>query len=61
MVIEQPMGDEEALLIVKGDDRRDPAPTKWFYGIYSRLVLGLVIPKTLKMGVVPACMVLRMK
>ena len=27
----------------------------------KRLVLGPVIPKTLKMGVVPACMVLRMK
>ena len=50
-----------ALLIVKGDDRGDSALTKWFYGFNFRLVLGPVIPKTLKMGVVPACMVLRMK
>ena len=34
--------------------------TKWFYGFDSRLVLGPV-PKMLEMGVVPACMVLRMK
>ena len=35
----------------------------WFYGFNSRLVLGPVdvIPKTLEMGVVPACMVLMMK
>ena len=48
-----------ALLIVKGDNRGDSALTKRFYGFNSRLVLGPVIPKTLKM--VPACMVLRMK
>ena len=30
-------------------------------GFDSRLLLGPVIPKTLKMGVVPACMVLTMK
>ena len=30
-------------------------------GWISGLVLGPVIPKTLKMGVVPACMVLMMK
>ena len=35
--------------------------TKWFYGFNSKLVLGPVIPKTLKMGVVPACMVFMMK
>ena len=46
---------------VKGDDRRDLAPTKRFCGFDSRLVLGPVIPKTLKMGVVSACMVLMMK
>ena len=39
----------------------DPALTNRLYGFDSRLVLGAVIPKTLKMGVVPACMVLRMK
>ena len=39
----------------------DQALTKWFYGFNSRLVLGPVIPKTLKMGVIPACMVLMMK
>ena len=39
----------------------DPALTKWFHGFNSRLVLGPVIPKMLKMEVVPACMVLRMK
>ena len=49
------------LLIVKGDDRGDLAPTQRFCGFDSRLVLGPVIPKTLKMGVVPACMVLMMK
>ena len=42
-------------------NRGDPALTKWFYGFNSRLLLGPVIPKTLKMGVVPACMVLTMK
>ena len=41
--------------------RGDQALSKWFYGFNSRLVLGPVIPKTLKMGVVPACMVLMMK
>ena len=48
-------------MIVKGDDRGDQAPTKWFYGFNSRLVLGPVLPKTLKMGVVSSCMVLMMK
>ena len=47
--------------MVKGDDRGDPALTKWFYGFDTRLVLGPVILKTLKMGVVAACMVLGMK
>ena len=42
----------------KGDDRGDLAPTKRFCGFDSRLVLGPVIPKTLKLGVIPACMVL---
>ena len=46
---------------VKGNDRGDSALTKWFYGFNSWLVVGPVIPNTLKMGVVPACMVLRMK
>ena len=53
--------DCEPLLIVKGDDRGHLAPTKRFCGFDSRLVLGLVIPNTLKMGVVPTCMVLMMK
>ena len=47
-----------------GSKRRrlgDSALTKWFYGFNSWLVLGPVIPKTLKMGVVPGCMVLAMK
>ena len=35
----------------------DLAPTKRFCGFDSWLVLGPVIPKTLKMGVVSACMV----
>ena len=48
------------LVIVKGDDRRDPVMTKWFYWFNSRLVLVPVIPKKLKRGVVSACMVLRM-
>ena len=42
--------------IVKGDS----VLKKWFYGFNSWLVLGPVIPKTLKVGVVPACVVLRM-
>ena len=46
---------------LKGDDRGDPALTKWFYGFHSQLVLGTVIPKTFKMVVVPACIVLSMK
>ena len=41
--------------------RGDPALTKRFYGFDSRLVLDPVIPKMLKMGVVPARMVLMMK
>ena len=41
-------------VIVKGDDRGDLAPTKRFCGFDSRLLLGPVIPKTLKIGVVPA-------
>ena len=39
----------------------DPALTKRICGFDSRLLLGPVIPKTLKMGVVPPCMVLMMK
>ena len=39
----------------------DLAPTKRCCGFDSRLLLGPVITKTLKMGVVPACMVLMMK
>ena len=39
----------------------DLAPTKRFCGFDLWLVLGPVIPKTLKMGVVSACMVLMMK
>ena len=39
----------------------DPALIKRFCGFDSPLVLGPVIPKTLKMGMVPACKVLRMK
>ena len=50
-----------APVIIKGDDRGNPALTKWFYGFDSRWVLGPVIPKTLKMVVAPACMVLTMK
>ena len=49
------------VLIVKGDNRGDPELTKRICGFHSRLVLGPVIPQTLKMGVVPACMVLTMK
>ena len=51
----------EPLLIVKGDDRGDPALNKRICGFDSRLLLGPVKPKTLKMGVVPACMVLKIK
>ena len=45
----------------KGDDSGDLALTKRICGFDSRLLLGPVIPKTLKMGVAPACMVLTMK
>ena len=45
---------------VKGDDRGNPA-TKRICGFASRLLLGPVIPKTLKMGVAPPCMVFTMK
>ena len=51
--------------VAPGDRKRrrqgDPALTKRFCGFDSRLLLGPVIPKTLKMGVIPFCMVLRMK
>ena len=50
-----------SLLIVKGDDRGDPALTKRICGFDSWLVLGPVIPKTFKFGVVPLCMVLTIK
>ena len=48
-------------MIIKGDDRGDLALTKRFCGFDSQLMLGPFIAKTLKIGVVPACMVLRMK
>ena len=44
-----------------GDDRGDQALTKRFCGFDSRLLLGPVIPKAFKIGVVPSCMVLMMK
>ena len=47
--------------VVKGNDRGDPALTKRICGFDSPLLLGPVILKTLKMGVVPSCMVLTMK
>ena len=49
------------LTLIKGDDRGDPSLTKRICGFDSRLLLGPVIPKTLKMGVVPVCMVFTMK
>ena len=55
------MTNRPSVLIIKGDNRGDPALTKRIWGFDSRLVLGPVIPKTLKMVVVPACIVLRMK
>ena len=48
------IGPQKPLLIIKGDYRGDPALTKRFYGFDSQLVLGPVIPKTLKMVVVAA-------
>ena len=39
-----------ALLIVKGDDRGDPALTKRFYGFDSRLVLGQSHTKDVENG-----------
>ena len=39
----------------------DLAPTKRFCGFDSWLVLGPVMPKTLKVGGIPVCMVLMMK
>ena len=47
--------------MVKDNDRGDLAPTKRSCGFDSRLVLGPVIPKTLKMGVIPTYMGLMMK
>ena len=41
--------------------QKKKAPTKRFFGFNSQSVLGPVIPKTLEMGVFPACMVLMMK
>ena len=38
------------LLIVKGDDRGDPALIKWFYGLDSWLVLGPGHTKDFKNG-----------
>ena len=35
---------------MKGDDKGDPALTKWLDGFNSWLLLGPVIPKTLKNG-----------
>ena len=46
---------------MKGDDRGSPALTKRICGFDSQSVLGPVVSKTLKMGVAPSCMVLRMK
>ena len=48
-------------MIVKHTSMGEPALTKRLCGFDSQLVLGPVIPKTLEMGVVPACMVLTMK
>ena len=39
-----------SLLIVKGDDRGDPALTKRICGSDSQLLLGPVIPNTLNMA-----------
>ena len=50
-----------SLLVIKGDYSGHPALTKRFYEFDSQWVQGPVIPKTLKIGVVPACMVLRKK
>ena len=44
----------------KRGDRGDLELTMCFYRFNSLLVLGQVIPKTLEMVGVPACMVLRM-
>ena len=47
-----------ALTDVKGGERGDQALTKRFNVFNPHLVLGPVIPRTFKMAVVPACMVL---
>ena len=49
------------MLIVKGDDRGDLALTKRFFWFDSWLMLGPLIPKTVKVGVVSSCKVLTMK
>ena len=45
----------------KMQQKGEPALTKRFYGLDFRMVLGPVIPKTLKNVVSAACMVVRMK
>ena len=55
------MTNRSSVAPVKGDDSGNLALTKRLCGFDSQLVLGPVIPKTLKMGVVPACMLLMMK
>ena len=48
-------------MIVKGDDRGDPALTKRLNGVRFLIGAGSSHTKDIKMVVVPACMVLRMK
>ena len=43
-----PMGNQGLGLNTKGDDRGDPTLTKRICGFDSQLLLGPVIPKTLK-------------
>ena len=44
------MTNRSSLLIVKGDDRGDPALTKRICGLASQLLLGPVIPKDVLNG-----------
>ena len=63
LLMELPVTNRSSVAPVdcKKDDKRDSALTKRICWIDSQLLLGPLIPKTLKMGVVPTCIVLTMK
>ena len=54
------IGPQQPLLIVKSDDRGDPA-LSFYMGLIPSWFSVQVIPKTLKLVMVPACNALVMK